>query len=547
MSTFGRRGADGTVAAVDTGVVTHIEADAAYDARAWRRAFELYAGSPDLDARDLDRFAVSAMLSGRMDDYFAIRERTYHQMLEAGEHLEAARAALWIGTQKMVQGEFGAGGGWMARAARLVAENDTGSALRGYLLIAEAFGALSEGDLNRAISMTAEASEIGRQHHDPDLTSLALHQEGLFLLEAGRTDGGLACLDEAMVALSGGELSPMVTGIVYCGAISGCWCVYELRRAQEWTAAMTAWCDAQPDLVNFTGECKVRRAELKQLQGSWSAALEELAGVTGADADPWAAGCAAYVRGDLDRLQGAFEAAEEGFAEAAGLGFEPQPGLALLRLARGSSQAAAAMMRRSLAETTEVGKRVELLFAATEIMLAVAEKDEAAKAVEELATLAARNRSPMVTALHQQALGALRIAEERPEAALAPLRSALATWVRISAPYQEARTRVLLATACRTLGDRESADRELDRAKRLYADLGATPDVTRLSGGEGGLSARELEVLRLVATGATNKAIAAQLVLSERTVDRHVSNILTKLGVSTRAAATARAFDRQLI
>jgi DNA-binding NarL/FixJ family response regulator len=527
--------------------VTHEEADAAYDARAWQLAFDLYDGTPDLDPRDLDRFAVSAMLLGRMDDYFAIRERAYHQMLQAGDAVEAARAALWIGTQKMVQGESGAGGGWMARAARLVADHDTGSGVRGYLLMAEAFGAVAEGDLARAISMSAEASGIGRRHQDPDLISLALHQEGLFLLQAGRTEEGLACLDEAMVALSGGELSPMVTGIVYCGVITGCWSVYELRRAQEWTAAMTAWCGAQPDLVNFTGECKVRRAELKQLQGAWSAALDELAEVSGADADVWAAGCAAYVRGDLDRLRGAFEAAEEGFSEATRLGYEPQPGLALLRLARGSSQAAAAMMRRSLAETTEVGKRIELLFAATEVMLAVGEKDEAIKSVEELARLSARNRSPIVTALHQQALAALQLAAEAPGAALAPLRSALVTWVSIAAPYQEARTRALLAAACRALGDRESADRELDRAKAMFVGLGATPDVARLTGGEGGLSPREIEVLRLVATGATNKAIAARLVVSERTVDRHVSNIFVKLGVSTRAAATAYAFDRQLV
>jgi DNA-binding NarL/FixJ family response regulator len=527
--------------------VTHTEADAAYDARAWQRAFDLYDLTPDLDARAFDRFAVSAMLLGRMADYYAIRERAYHQALAAGDVLDAARAALWIGTQKMVEGEFGSGGGWMARAARIVAEHDTGSEVRGYLLMAEAFGALAEGDLSRAISLSAEAAGIGRRHQDPDLTSLALHQEGQFLLEAGRPDEGLARLDEAMVGLTGGELSPMVTGIVYCGVIAGCWSVYELRRAQEWTTAMTAWCDSQPELASFTGECKVRRAELKQLQGAWSAALDELADVRSEDVDVWAAGCAAYVRGDLDRLQGAFEAAEEGFSEAARLGFEPQPGLALLRLARGSSQAAAAMMRRSLAETTVVGKRIELLFAATEIMLTVGEKQEAAKAVEELAALSSSSRSPIVTALHQQALAAVQLADETPEVALAPLRSALGTWVRIPAPYQEARTRVLLAAACRALGDRESANHELDRAKGIFTDLGATPDVALLTGGEGGLSPRELEVLRLVATGATNKAIAARLVLSERTVDRHVSNIFIKLGVSSRAAATAYAFDRQLV
>ena len=406
------------------------------------------------------------MLLGRMDDYFAIRERAYHQMLGAGDDVEAATAALWIGTQKMAQGEFGAGGGWMARAARLVAEHDTGSAPVGLSADGQGFRRPLRGRSGPGHQHVApRRPAIGRQHQDPDLTSLALHQEGLFLLEAGRTDEGLACLDEAMVALSGGELSPMVTGIIYCGVIAGCWDVYELRRAQEWTAAMTAWCDAQPDLVQLLRRVQGASRGAEAAAGSLVRGARGAVGCDACGRRPWAAGCAAYVRADLDRLQGAFEEAEEGFAEAAGLGYEPQPGLALLRLARGSSQAAAAMMRRSLAETTDVGKRIELLFAATEIMLAVGEKEEAAKAVEELATLSARNRSPIVTALHQQALAALQIAEDSPEAALAPLRSALATWVRIPAPYQEARTRVLLATACRALGDRESADRELERAK----------------------------------------------------------------------------------
>lgn len=527
--------------------MTIADADAAYEARAWQHAFDLYAGCGDLDARGLDRFAVSAMLLGRMDDYFAIRERAYHRALEVGEVRDACRAALWIGIQKIGQGEHGAGGGWVARATRIAAEHDTGPVVPGYLMMADAFGVLAAGDLDRAIEMSAEAAAVGRRHGDPDLASLAGHQEGLFLLHSGRTDEGLARLDEAMVALSAGELSPMVTGIVYCNAITGCWSVYELRRAQEWTAAMSAWCDAQPDLANFTGECKVRRAELKRLHGRWPEALDELATVSPADVDLWAAGCASYIRADLARLQGDFDAAEEGFSEAARLGYEPQPGLALLRLARGSSQAAAAMVRRSLAETADVARRVELLFAATEILLAVDDAAGAAAAVDELATTAARKRSPVVTALHQQALGAVHLAADGPAAALTPLRAALATWVGLPARYQEARTRALLASACRALGDRESADRELETAKGIFVDLGAAPDVSRLSKAEGGLSPRELEVLRLLATGATNRAIAAQLVLSERTVDRHVSNIFLKLGVSTRAAATAYAFERQLV
>jgi DNA-binding CsgD family transcriptional regulator len=180
-------------------------------------------------------------------------------------------------------------------------------------------------------------------------------------------------------------------------------------------------------------------------------------------------------------------------------------------------------------------------------MLAVGDIDGAAGAVDELATISARNRSPIVTALHQHSEGALLLARDHPDAALAPLRRALDTWVRVPARHQEARARVLVGSACRALDDRESAERELETARAIFLDLGAAPDLARLTKGAGGLSPRELEVLRLVATGATNKTIAATLVLSERTVDRHVSNIFVKLGVSSRAAATAYAFDRQLV
>jgi DNA-binding CsgD family transcriptional regulator len=344
----------------------------------------------------------------------------------------------------------------------------------------------------------------------------------------------------------------MVTGIVYCGVIDGCWDVYELGRAQEWTSAMTRWCLTQPELANFTGECKVRRAELKQLHGAWPEALDELVAVDEADGDRWAAGTAAYVRGNLDRLQGRFDAADEAFGVAARLGTEPQPGLALLRLARGARQAAAAMVRRALAESADRSRRVELLVAGTEILLAVDAPDEAAAAADELAVLARTQASPVTQALAEQALAEVDAHRGRPEAALGPLRSALRVWTELRAPYQEARVRMTIGVCCRALGDGESADRELGTARTILAGLGAVPDIARvdaLLGGAGEqlLSARELEVLRLLATGTTNRAIAETLVLSERTVDRHVSNIYAKLGVSTRAAATAYAYEQQLV
>jgi len=523
------------------------EARRAYAAHEWRRAFESYSVAEHLDADDLDRYAVSAMLLGRMDDCFAIRERAYEALLADGDLVRAAMAAYWSGMQRMVAGDVAAGSGWLARAARLVAEDGTDSIARAYLMVADAFEEMAAGNTDRSLQLLDRAVADGRRLHDPDLVALALHQQGLVLLEAGSSEQGLARLDEAMVELATGRLSPMVTGIVYCGALAGCWSAYELDRAQRWTAAMSDWCKVQPDLGNFTGECKVRRAELKQLRGEWADAQADLAGVDGADVDVWAAGMAAYLRGNLDRLQGRFEAAEESFAEAARLGCDPQPGLALLRLARGSVQAAAAMVRRCLAEGQEDGKRVEVLVAAVEILLAAGEAETAGGAVEQLVELAKRSRTPVVHALSAQASAALQLASGRPDAALSPARDALRQWVKIRAPHQEARTRLLIADACRALGDHESADRALAAARDLLVSLGAETDLARLPGPGGLLSPRELEVLSLVATGATNRAIAAKLVLSERTVDRHVSNIFAKLDVSSRAAATAYAFEHQIV
>jgi DNA-binding CsgD family transcriptional regulator len=523
------------------------EARTAYAAQAWRRAHEFYAAADELDADDHDRYAICAMLLGRMDEYFVLREKAYEELLERGDLVGAAMAALWGGMQRMVMGDVAAGGGWLARAGRLVAEDGTDSIAAAYMTLAEALGVATAGDVDRALEVVEHAIAAGRRLHSPDLVALATHQQGLTLLQAGRTDEGLAKLDEAMVEITTGQVSPMITGIVYCGAISGCWSAYELRRAQQWTASMTEWCATQPDLANFTGECKVRRAELKQLRGEWSDAEAELAGVSLDDADTWAAGTAAYLRGNLDRLQGRFELAEEAFAEAARLGEDPQPGLALLRLARGSVQAAAAMVRRCLAESQWDGKRVEVLVAAVDVLLTAGDVDDAGEAVEQLGALAQKCRTPIVEALEAQCSAAVAVARGRPETALPRARNALRQWVKIGSPYQEARTRLLIADACRALGDDESADREITAGRGLLESLGAAPDLARLPGASGLLSAREVEVLRLVATGATNRAIAAQLVLSGRTVDRHVSNIFAKLGVSSRAAATAYAFEHQLV
>jgi DNA-binding CsgD family transcriptional regulator len=289
-----------------------------------------------------------------------------------------------------------------------------------------------------------------------------------------------------------------------------------------------------------------------QLEGAWDDALAEAerargrAGMSGSGI-----ALAHYRRGDLLRLRGAFAAAEEAYRDASRFGREPQPGLALLRLAQRNARAAAATIRRAIAETSEPSRRVTLLPAYVEIMLAVDAIEDARDGCAELEEIAGTFEAGMVMALAAHARGALELAEGDPQAALGPLRRAAEAWQELGAPYEVARCRVLVALACQTLGDGDAADMELDAARTVFAELGAEPDLERVSkpgaAGRAGLTERELDVLRLVAAGNTNKAIAGELVLSERTVDRHVSNIYAKLDVSSRAAATAYAYEHSLL
>ncbi|PFG41076.1 LuxR family transcriptional regulator [Georgenia soli] len=526
------------------------QARAAHADRRWLTAFDAFQAAESaapLGPEDLGLMAECAHLLHRLDDFFAVRELAYHRELDTGDPVAAATSAFWIGAQHLHEGEIAQGTGWMQRAFRLAATVKQDDRLRGYLSFASSFRAEAAGDLDAAARIADEAVEAAQRCDDADLTALALHQAGLLHLRAGRLDKGRALLDEAMVVVTADHATPMVTGIVYCGVIAGCWSVYDIGRAHEWTDALTGWCAAQPELGSFVGECRVRRAELRLLHGEWGEAMAELGGMED-DVDRQSAALAIYVRGDLERLQGRWEDAERSFATAARLGQEPQPGLALLRLARGSTQAAAAMVRRSLTETAEPDRRVAVLAAAVEVLLAVGDEAGATAAATELDTLAGRQDSDVVRAVAAQARARLAVGTGHPERAGEPVRTALETWLRVGAPYEEARARRLLEAACRALGDTESAAREERTAREIFERLGARPDLDALDHhARQTLSAREVEVLRLVATGATNRAIAAELYLSERTVDRHVSNILSKLGVASRSAATARAGEWHLV
>jgi DNA-binding CsgD family transcriptional regulator len=361
-----------------------------------------------------------------------------------------------------------------------------------------------------------------------------------------------------MVAVTAGDVSPFFAGVVYCGVIASCEEAFEPGRAQEWTTALTRWCEAQPQLVSFTGRCLAHRAGIKQLRGAWADALEEavLAGELCEQAmNRPATGQAYYQQAELNRLRGDFLAAEAAYRDASRFGREPQPGLALLRLAQGDKDAAGAALRRALAETTEPLQRAALLPAYVEVALAQDAVDEAVSASAELDEIDGRYGRPMLHAIAAQVRGSVELARGEPQAALRSLRSAWQVWEELDAPYEGGRVRLLVGLACRGLGDEDGAALEFEAARAAFDALGAEPDVARVDALSGraettethGLSPREIEVLRLVAAGRTNRDIAEELVVSEHTVARHVQNIFAKLGVSSRAAATAFAFEHSLL
>ena len=530
-----------------------------YSSSAWATAYESFSRAEQLAplaAEDLELLATSVYMLGREDEWMRILERAFRGYSDAGETRRAVRCAFWIGIQLALRGEMGPATGWLGRAQRLLDREQGECVEQGYMLMPVVFQHEAEGDLEGASATAAAAAEIGERFGDAELFALALHVQGDIVVRSGRVREGLGLLDEAMVTITTETLSPMVTGIVYCGVILTCEQVYELRRAREWTAALTRWCESQPDLLAFTGRCLVHRAQLMQLQGDWPDALEEADRASRRLEEAMnqaAAAKACYLKGEVHRLRGEFGEAEEAYRLASQLGLEPQPGWALVRLAQGNSAAAAAAIRRALGETSDRLGRAGLLPAAVEIMLATSEVDDARSACRELEAIAADYESEMLRALHAQARGAVDLVAGDAAAALVSLRQASKAWQELEAPYEAARARVQVGQACRVLGDEDAFVLELEAARSVFQELGATPDVASVDAVAGpvgdthGLTARELEVLRLVASGKSNREIASALVISEHTVARHVQNIFTKLGVPSRTAAGAYAFEHDLV
>jgi DNA-binding CsgD family transcriptional regulator len=535
-----------------------VRAREAYDRREWVAAYGdlSQADTGAMTADDFARLATTAYLLGRKNDCIQAMQRAYQGHLAANDVLAAVRCAFWLAMVLMTSGEPVVGGGWIARGQRLVDGVSEDVVERGYLLVHQMFQHIGQAQWPEALERAIGIADYGHRFKDPDLVAMGLSSQGRLLLHAGQVSVGLALLDEAMVGLAAGEVSPVFAGDIYCSMIEACQEIADFGRAAEWTHALTTWCAAQPGLVPFTAQCAVHRGQIMRVRGAYDEALDEFdravlryieAGTT------MPAGLAMSERGEVLRIRGDLAASEAAYGEAIGYGYEPQPGLALLWLSQGRADAALAAVRRLLAEPRDPVQRSQLLPGAIDILLGTAgDSDEVRPLVEELDGIAAAFGCAALRAMTAYAAGSSALAEGTPATALPYLRTAMRHWSELSSPYEVARCRLMIGRAFLELGDDDSATGELGAARRTFAELGAAAitevDLMRMPASiPGGLTAREIEVLRLVASGRSNHDIATALFLSEKTVARHLSNIFTKIDVHSRTAAAAYAYEKHLV
>jgi len=412
-----------------------------------------------------------------------------------------------------------------------------------------------KGEFAEAVALAPRIADYGRRFGEPDLVALGVHAEGRLMLYAGRVAEGLERMDEALAGVMAGEVGPVTAGRVYCSTIEACQEVSDFGRAGEWTRALTRWCDAQPGLLAYTGQCATHRGQLLRLHGAFTDAVQELERAVERYAsfggDP-AVGQAHYELGETHRLLGDLSAAERSFEAAAEHGHPGQPGRALLWLAQGRAEDAAAAVRRLLAERQGPVQRAQVLPAAVQVLVEVDGPAEASALAEELLALGTGFGCTALRAAGRHAVALTALTSGNGREAVDSAQRSLELWAGLSAPYEVARSRAVLGQALRLVGDDQSATSALEAALSELTDLGAGPDCRHVAAllpaqeYPRGLTGREVQVLRLVATGMSNTEIADELTLAEKTVARHLSNIFTKLDVGSRTAAAAFAYEHHL-
>ena len=522
---------------------------------AWADA---YAGFHQVDVEslrgsDLEAFADAAWWGSNLAESLELRQRAYSAYVSEGEELAAAACAARVSVEHFLRNEPAIGMGFLKRTERHM-QGRSDCVELGYLAMLHAAIAGFSGDADVAIEQAEQAIEIGQRFGDPNVVGMSIHLEGLAMIDEGRIGDGVALLDEAMALVIAGELDPYFTGIVYCSVISACLELSDLGRAAEWSDASRTWYERLPPDSPFPGMCRVNLAEVASLRGAWLEAEAEARGAVAQllEVDPTYAALAFFQLGEILRRSGDLVGAEQAFVRALELGVDPQPGLALLRLSQGKPDTALTALRLTLTAERQPARRARLLAALAEVAVEAGAVDEARTAIDELTGLT-DDDIPVFAAMIAGATGRVQLAEGDITGALASLRRATTIWQDLRLPYETARTRVVFGRALRAAGDEDGARGAFQAARATFEELGAASDAAEagaLAAGPSqlpaGLTAREAEVLRLVASGKTNRDIAVELVISEHTVARHLQNMFAKLGVSTRAAATAFAYSHDL-
>ncbi len=509
-----------------------------------------------LAPKDFEALADAAWWLCRRDESLDARRKAYDGYLKAGNIPKAAFQTWHLFYEHLIGGEMAIATGWLKRAQRHLVDQPE-SEVNGYLAFADCDLAHASGELDDALTHGRRVAEIGQRHSDPNLVALGMVQQGRTLISGGKVGEGTALLDEAMVGVLSNDVTAFFQGLVYCYVLSACQDVADLKRAGEWSEVAVRWCRDLPPSHLYHGLCRVHHVEIMSLHGALTDAELQAQQVC-EDLLPWdpaSASHAFYLYGEIQRRKGDSSAAERAFKKAHELGRDPQPGLALLRLTQGKADAAASALRNALAgESWNRLGRARLLGAQCEAAAAAGDLATARAAADELDQIASDFGPPALRASAGMARATQRLAEGDPTEASAAARSALVIWQELGLPYEAARARVLIAQAARLQGDEDAATMELEAARTAFDRLGTVPDLTVVESLLGnrpsaaaGLTHRELEVLQLVARGRSNKAIATELVISEHTVARHLSNIFMKIGVTSRSAATAFAFENDLV
>jgi DNA-binding NarL/FixJ family response regulator len=523
----------------------------------WRRLYEeLTAGDvSDLDPDDLESLAQAAFWLGHPREAISARRLAYDLHRDAGDHVRAARACWQLFHNHFELDETAAASGWLSRARRHISEVPN-SVEAGYVAIAAAMWAGHLRNHDEAVEQATAALELGQARGDRNLAAWALAMSGGMHVARGDVAEGVAILDEAMIETVSGELVPFVTGWIYCFLLKTCQGLGDIGRARAWTETAVRWSDQHGVDSWYPGVCRLHRCEVASLHGEWTSAEQEALRVA-EELAPFGNYLIAegqYIAGEIRRLRGEYDLAEAAFRRAHELGHDPQPGLALLRLAQHDAQGAANQLRLALiGGPSQPMPRARLLTAHVQAELALDDTDAAGSSIDELAKLARSSQSRLLWGLLAMSHGALLLAQDDVDRAVPLLREAASTFQQLECPYEVAQVRMSLGAAARKAGDEETAVLEFEAAAASFARLGAKPDAGEASALAGrttrnpqDLSDREVEVLRLLARGLSNREIAATLVISEHTVRRHLSNLFRKIGVTSRSAATAFAFEHDL-